>query len=588
MKDLLRLQFFAIMFFLVVVNANGQRTMDVTAFMEKQNDLMARVTKPVHDHDEGKLCALIKVYSPFEDLEARADALGIVESERHGTELWYYVPYGARSVSFSSPGYFPLVYQYPESIKEGTVYELRLADVQNGSDGLAQNTNTQLFVLSHKPDEAKVYIDDVEQPTEYGVFAAMMNKGEHTYRVEASQYSDAEGEFELGNVPVRESVALNPLFGSFEIFTLPENGFEVTSNGQVVGKTPFKSGRLSPGSYKVKIRKPKYYSQDTTIRIKAGDEIRLTCKLTSHADSLFFNRRMGGRRVSLGVKAGYVMPFVSAKSQGGFTGSMINYGLGNAGEDASYRSQYGFTGGVTLDIRLVKNLYLLTGIDYKYIEYKNHFSNRYDDVVTRTVGSNAYVGDMESSFTEKYVNHFIELPVQASYRFILTKYSSVHVNAGAYVGYGISSKMKFHGSTDQSGVIYKTYFGEIDYDSPVGSFQSNEIYNGEFDLYSKGQAFSSVSESGSGLGKEQSREYGFSKSPYKPFNYGLKFGLTYELRGFQLGVNYDLPLSNMANDSFWSSNRIPLSAGMVGDNTMSGYKQRIGALSVTLGYVFRY
>ena len=47
-------------------------------------------------------------------------------------------------------------------------------------------------------------------------------------------------------------------------------------------------------------------------------------------------------------------------------------------------------------------------------------------------------------------------------------------------------------------------------------------------------------------------------------------------------------LSNMANKDFWEGTRIPVMNGMVGDNTMSGYKQRINSIEVKLGYVLRY
>ena len=60
------------------ITANAQKTMDVSKFTRMDNDLMARVTKPVRDTDEGKLCALIRVITPLTDLEVRADALGIV------------------------------------------------------------------------------------------------------------------------------------------------------------------------------------------------------------------------------------------------------------------------------------------------------------------------------------------------------------------------------------------------------------------------------------------------------------------------------------------------------------------------------
>ena len=77
-------------------------------------------------------------------------------------------------------------------------------------------------------------------------------------------------------------------------------------------------------------------------------------------------------------------------------------------------------------------------------------------------------------------------------------------------------------------------------------------------------------------------------SPFKRFNYGLKLGVCYELRGFQLGVNYNLMLSNMANKDYWESTRIPIMNNMTGENLMSGYKHKISALEIKLGYVLRY
>ena len=61
-----------------IVSADAQKTLDVSKFTKLDNDLMARVTKPVRDKDEGKLCALIRVVTTLSDLEIRADALGIV------------------------------------------------------------------------------------------------------------------------------------------------------------------------------------------------------------------------------------------------------------------------------------------------------------------------------------------------------------------------------------------------------------------------------------------------------------------------------------------------------------------------------
>ena len=90
------------------------------------------------------------------------------------------------------------------------------------------------------------------------------------------------------------------------------------------------------------------------------------------------------------------------------------------------------------------------------------------------------------------------------------------------------------------------------------------------------------------IGGDSQYNYDFSKSPFKKINYGIKMGIAYELRGFQLGANYSLMLSNMANNEFWEDTRIPVFNNQTGDNLMSGYKQRIHSIEIKLGYIIRY
>ena len=564
----------------------AQKTMDVSKFSKMENDLMARVTKPVRDKDEGKLCAMIRVVTNLTDLEFRADALGIVQKEEHGGETWLYVPYGAKSISFSRQGYFPLMYQYALPIEEGTVYELRLSSYETVGEGTTQQLNTQMFVLTHHPDNATVYVDNMEVPSEYGVFAAMMSKGEHTYKVVAEQYEEAEGSFMLNEQPLRETVTLQPLFGNFQLFTLPENDFNVSVNGQKVGVTPYKSERLEPGSYRIHIEKEKYYPVDTLIRLREGDNLQLTCTLTSFADSLFYNRRLGGRRVSFGINVGYLMPFVSS-SANGFTGSPLNYSLASGEEDVSYSSQSGFTVGVMADIRLYKNFYLIAGVNYSQYNYTNTFSHTFPDYTLRAVNRRVYVGEMVTDYKEEYSLGVVEIPLLASYRFVLTKTGSLHLNFGPYFSYGLSAKMKFSGTADCHGETYDKTIGRA-YDTNKGTFMETHHTSGEFDLYSKTAGFTKTIESGGNIAAPVQSDYNFEESPYNRFNFGLKLGVSYELRGFQLGLGYNLQLSNMANKKFWESARMPMFNNQVGDNSMSGYKHRIHSLEVKLGYILRY
>ena len=119
---------------------------------------------------------------------------------------------------------------------------------------------------------------------------------------------------------------------------------------------------------------------------------------------------------------------------------------------------------------------------------------------------------------------------------------------------------------------------------PFNNFSSH--LNTEFDLYGKEFQFTRVREGESTLGLPEM--YESSSSPYKKFNYGLKAGVVYELRGFQLGIYYNLMLSNMGQAGFWEGPRVPIINGQDGSNNMSGYKHRINSLEIKLGYVFRY
>lgn len=573
-----------LVFGVLSISVHAQKTMDVSGFTRDDADMMARITKPVRDKDEGKLCALIRVETGLKDLEVHADALGIVEREEHTGEVWLYVPYGAKSLSFYHEGYFSLLYQYEIPIEEGVVYKLRLVSYDTPpSPGIM--TQTQMFVLTHNPDEATVIIDDMEVPTENGVFAAMMNKGEHSYVVKAPKYNEVEGYFLLEDQPVRKNVKLEPLFATFKLRTLPEDDFNVFINGNLVGTSPYNSDRLEPNDYLIHIEKKDFIEVDTLIRLNYGDNLELALKSEEFYPH---NNLLGGRDVSFGLHAAYRQPFASSSASGGFCGSPINYSLGNSLENVEYNSQSGFNAGVAIDIRLYKNLYILTGIDYAQVKYNNKFNEPINHVIIRTINNRVYLGNMKNSYKEDYTMHSVELPILASYRFVFSKISSLHLNLGPYLSYGLSSSLKFSGSSECEGYIYPKIGSEIDYSEVLGTFINTYHVSGDLDMYSKDFSITKTTENTNDIGLEDTSDFHFKKSPISKLNYGIKAGVSYEVRGFQLGLVYTFQLSNMANSSFWESSRIPIFNNFVGENNMSGYKYRIHSLDVKLGYVFRY
>ena len=228
----------------------------------------------------------------------------------------------------------------------------------------------------------------------------------------------------------------------------------------------------------------------------------------------------------------------------------------------------------------------MAGLNYSYLQYKNQQSGSYSDYTVSQTESYVQIGTLQYNFEESYNMHLIEVPLMLSYRFVLSKYGSLHINAGGYVNYGLSAKLKLSGASEANGKNYPRVGDFIFTDKPAGDFSKNIMYESDIDLYKKLHSYTTIGKSGD-MGLENQYSFSFQKSPLKRFNYGLKFGATYELKGFQIGATYNLMLSNMANDDYFEGTRIPILLE-TGQNNMKGYKQKINSLEIKLGYVLRY
>ncbi len=295
---------------------------------------------------------------------------------------------------------------------------------------------------------------------------------------------------------------------------------------------------------------------------------------------------IGGRAISLGVTAGYLLPVISASSGGTFTGSPVNYALGNNNEEVSYSSLGGFSIGAHADYRLYKNFYLITGINFLHYEYKNDFQSDVTRVAPRT-GTRALVGETQNKYVEEYTMNTLEIPVLASFRLPVTRTSHIQFNLGPVINYGISAKMKLSGNTDSETMrSYKIENHQVTnerYDGFLYSFHYTG--NGELDLYGKEVVYYETYTVGNNANVQKNNF--FEATPYKRLQFGARLGVTYEYNGISLGIEYGLMLSNLANKKFWESDRWKVFE-QAANTIMSGYKQRNNYLSIKLGYTFRY
>lgn len=294
---------------------------------------------------------------------------------------------------------------------------------------------------------------------------------------------------------------------------------------------------------------------------------------------------IGGRKISFGFSAGYINPFISARSSSKYTFSPINYAQGNEKEQVGYSSTGGFSISGYADIRLYKNLYLNAGVNFLYYKYKNQFDGFLE--MTRIMTNQFYLkGEMLSSYKEDYSMMELDIPVLVSYRVPITKKSHFQINIGPVLSIGLKSELDFSGKSNSEDMkAYKIINGNMTsqlYDN--GKHPSHLNYSGNLNMYSDNVILKWYTSDGANGGNED--PYKFASSPYNRINFGLRFGVGYEFMGISLNVSYQYMVTNMANRKFWDSDRWTIFNNST--QLMTGYSQRNNLLMVTLGYTFRY
>lgn len=302
------------------------------------------------------------------------------------------------------------------------------------------------------------------------------------------------------------------------------------------------------------------------------------------------NFGIGGRAISFGISAGYLFPNIINSSGGDFTGSVVNYALGDNRENASYKSSGGFNIGLFADIRIYKNFYLKPGVEFTHYKYKNYFSG---DVEIFTLGDTKnyyFKGNAQNQYQESYTFNEIEIPVIASYRIPVTKISHLQINIGPTIRYGLSAKMKISGNTDANKMgsykIVNNQRTDIVYSQGLTT-SLNYSGSGELNLYKSRMKYSETYSDEFLTNGVIPKDCDLEDSPLKKLNFGARLGVSYEYAGISFCMEYNIMLSNAANEKYWNSERWRI-FDKGADVLMSGYKQRNNYFSVKIGYTFRY
>ena len=262
--------------------------LSVKSFRKLENDLSARGSEGRMDQN-GDKCAIIKVVTNEKGFVFEPDALGLVGSVGKTSEIWLYVPYGAKRLTIKHPELGMLRdYAYPERIEKACVYELVLTTGRVRTV-VEEEIGGQWLVLTTEPEEAMVYIDEVYEAGESGRVQKFLPLGRHTYRVDYALYHPEAGQVELTSGERTElKVRLRPAFGYVEVTSEPESGARVLIDGEEVGETPYRSDRLKSGEHRIEVLKAMYAPTSQMVTVTDGHTLPVRMQLSANYGTLTF------------------------------------------------------------------------------------------------------------------------------------------------------------------------------------------------------------------------------------------------------------------------------------------------------------
>lgn len=252
------------------------QNMSIESFRCIENDINARVSK-VRDQN-GELCALIRLNTPERGFEFTGCSIETTKQETG--EIWIFVSPGVKFITIKHRDFGSIInYPFPESIKSGTTYEMKLRTARIKQIIEETVTEQYLIIESNTPD-AKIFINN-EYAGRNSAMKLLSLFEEHSYRVEAPLYHTKEGKIKLDeNQKSTLKIDLDPAFGYLKVNTSPVEGAEIEINGRLQeGKTPFFSQELASGIYNVQAFMPMYKSELQEVDIYDGKTSEITINL---------------------------------------------------------------------------------------------------------------------------------------------------------------------------------------------------------------------------------------------------------------------------------------------------------------------
>ncbi len=239
----------------------------------------------------------------------------------------------------------------------------------------------------------------------------------------------------------------------------------------------------------------------------------------------FFSTEKSNEKITFGVRA--ALNVMGMKNN--VTNDVVEAAFDPLPVEYSVHKKAGISIGVNVDIPILKNLWVNTGLYYNTTGAKLKFKRNY-----------AVQYDQDFEYNANLTMHNIRIPAQASYRYNINPKLQIEVNLGPYFSYGIAGKASVKSDIDDSSL------GSIDLTRNKTFAKPSDIYDLSEDV----------------LARDEVRILGLknintNKSNYiNPFDMGIAFGsgVTYKKK-YYAGFNYDGGLVNVNGKRMVKINR---------------------------------
>lgn len=314
--------------------------------VHEPTDIDARVNYPVRDFND-RLCALVKVTVVGELKHALTLDLGttmqfIERRDRQDIgEVWFYIPAGARRMTFKCSGYEPIEIMDVPAFQPGGVYRLTIETEFEGK--YVTTAVVKSNYLKVKLPEGTFFsigrtknYEISSQILQSGDFTMRLDFGEYYYRAENGFYETSEGVITVDGSNDVKTIDMTPAYSYLDIETEP-SGASVFIDGEIVGTSPVRlSDRIKKGTVSIRVQKDMYYPKEMKFDI-SGDMQRhtatltlspqfgtVTCRCEDPDAELWIDNRMVGIGTWTGVLSSLSSHFLEVRKKGHLSQS-INF-----------------------------------------------------------------------------------------------------------------------------------------------------------------------------------------------------------------------------------------------------------------------